>query len=272
MAELYGSHFIFGEKNSAMYGLILANVDTTRMGKLRGEVEGVTIFNKKANKRYLITDDTASSPISFDCDIVTESGRRLDPCEQRAIEKWLFGRRGYQKLYINSVCIYSYANPNSKKCYMNCRFINPEKIEGNGGIVGYKVTLESDSDMLWQDPVVLSFDLSESTSDETKTIVAVTDTDLDEYIYPKVTLHIGDMGGGLSICNESDNANRITKFTDLQPNTTITMDGETNHVSNGMYSKLARRNFIRLLDGENTISIDGDVSSIDIEYSARRFF
>lgn len=271
MADIYGSHFTFGETDSRQHGIVLANAGTSRMLQLRGSREGVTIFNKKSNRRYLIEDDRSSSPISFDVDIVTESGRRLESFEKRTLEKWLFNQRGYRRLYIDTDGAYEYVDGVLKRCYLNCRFVNPEKIEGNGGIVGYKATLEADSDMFWQDPTVTQFDFTGLSATEEKTVTVNVDTDFDGYVYPTVTLQTGESGGEITFANDSDDTTRITKFVDLTPLSSITMNGETNYISGGAYSNLARRNFIRLLDGENVLRINGDVASVEIEYSARRF-
>lgn len=271
MADIYGSHFIYGDVNSMRYSLVLANAETSRMQQLSGAREGVSIFNKKSNKRYLVADDLTSSPLSFDVDIVTESGRHLEAYERRMIEKWLFGKSRYRKLYIESSDTYEYVNGGYKRCYLNCRFVNPEKIEGNGGVVGYKATLEADSDMFWQDPTVVQFDFSGQAADERKTMTINVDTDSDGYIYPKVTLQVGESGGEVTLFNDSDDTSRETKFEELSPLASITMNGDLNYISGNAYSNLTRRNFIRLMDGENLLCVTGDITAVEIEYSARRF-
>lgn len=270
MTDIYGSHFEYGDINSAQYNLILANVETKRMQKLCGTKEGKYIFNKKSNKRQLVADDLTSSPLSFDVDIVTESGRNLEAYERRTIEKWLFGKRGYRKLYIDSIDTYEYAYGKNNRCYLNCRFVNPEKIEGNGGVIGYKATLEADSDMFWQDPTTVQITIG-AHPDKISSARVHVDTDSDEYIYPKVVLHVGEIGGEVTIYNESDDVSRVTKFKGLSPQKTILMNGELNYVDNDTYENLVSRNFIRLVDGVNTLCIIGDIISIEIKYSPRRF-
>lgn len=271
MADIYGSHFMYGDVNSMRYGLVLANADTSRIRQLNGTREGVSIYNKKSNKRYLVADDLTSSPLSFDIDIVTESGRYLETYERRMIEKWLFGNIRYRKLYIESVDTCEVINGVCKRCYLNCRFVNPEKIEGNGGIIGYKATLEADSDMLWQDPTAVRFDFSGHSANEQKTMIINVDTDSYGYLYPIVKIQIGENGGDVTIFNSADDSSRETKFEGVSPLATIMMNGESNYVSNGAYSDLTKRNFVRLVDGENTLCATGDITAIDIEYSARRF-
>lgn len=272
MADMYGSHFEFAGVSSRQWGLIFVSLNTDRMVQLGGAKEGVTIFSRSAKKRYLVDDDYSASPVTFDVEIMTDSERCLDPWNRRKIEKWLFNHRDYRRLYLDMLddCrgeTYEYVDGVCKRNYLNCRLINPERIEGNGGVVGYKATLEADSNMFWQDPVIKKFILNGGTSTN---ITVKVDTDLDEFIYPRVTIQVGNNGGDIVITNNSDDSSRTTKFVGMSPLSSVTMKGEINYISGQYYLKFADRNFIRLLDGENTFTILGDVDSIEFEYSARR--
>lgn len=275
MADMYGSHFEFSGISSRRWGLIIVNIDTKRMIQLGGDKKGVTIFSKSANKRYLIDDDYSSSPITFDVEIMTDSERCLELVERRQIEKWLFNHRDYRKLYMDSADdeygeTYEYIDGVRKRNYLNCRLINPQRIEGNGGIVGYQATLEADSNMFWQDPIVSKYAVNNGSNDASSSIIVKVDTDLDEFIYPRVTIQTGNVGGNIVIFNSYDDSSRMTRFIDMPPLSSVTMKGEINYVSGQYYLKFADRNFIRLLDGENTLTILGDVETIEFEYSARR--
>lgn len=275
MADIYGSHFEYGGISSRQHSLIIVNVDTGRMAQLSGTKEGVTIFSKSAKKRYLIDDDYTNSPISFDIEIATENGRCLELVERRQIEKWLFNHRDYRKLYLDiaddeSGETYEYIDGKCLRNYLNCRLINPEKLEYQGGVVGYKVTLEADSSMYWQDATIKTFPVNNGAADVSTIITINVDTDLDEYIYPKVTIKMGAVGGDITIANNSDDSTRLTKFIDVGAFATLILKGELNYVSGQYYEKFYQRNFIRLLDGENKLMVLGDIDSIEIEYSARR--
>lgn len=275
MADIYGSHFEYSGVSSRLYSLIIVNANTSRMVQLVGQKEGVTIYSKSANKRYLIDDDYSSSPITFDVEIITDSDRCLEPVERRQIEKWLFNHRNYRKLYMDIADdeygeTYEYIDGVRKRNYLNCRFINPEKLEGNGGIIGYKATLEADSNMFWQDAITKSYVVYNGSESATSNITVSIDTDMDEYIYPKVTIQMGSSGGNVTIANNTDDNTRFTKFVGISPFASIVMKGELNYVSGQYYEKFSDRNFIRLLDGDNIFTVMGDVESITFEYSARR--
>lgn len=276
MADIYGSHFEFGGTSSKQFGLIIASVRIGRYTKLSGAKEGITVFSKSAKKRYLIGDDYSSSHLSFDVEIISDSDKCLSKSERRQIEKWLFGGSRYQRLYFDmdddtEQETYEYIDGERKRLYLNCRFVNPEKLEYNSGIVGYKATLEADSNMFWQDAITKSYAINNEDAGSVTNISVEIDTDMDEYIYPAITIHVGESGGDILIFNNNDDSARITKFTGLSPNTTVVMKGDLNYVSGQNYEKFVGKNFVRLLDGENILTISGNVSLLEIKYSARRY-
>ena len=277
MADIYGSHFEYGGVLSRQYGLIIAVVSAGRMAKLNGEISGSTVFSKIAQKRYLVGDDMSNSPLSFDVEIVTDNERGIEQSERRAIEKWLFNKHDYRKLYFDMTddCFGDMSeliDGIRKRLYLNCRFINPEKLEYNGGIVGYRATLEADSNMFWQDAIEKTFTVNNSGASSTSVISVDVDSDIDDYIYPKVTFTLGSAGGDVIIINNSDDSTRFTKFVGLSANAQIIMKGELNYISGENYQKFSTRNFVRLLDGTNNLTIRGNVKSITFEFQNRRNF
>ena len=181
----------------------------------------------------------------------------------------------YRKLYFDVADdpygeTYEFIDNIRKRNYLNCRFLNPEKIEYNGGIVGYKATIEADSNMFWQDAVSKEYVVNNGDADVSSVVTVNIDTDIDDYVYPKVTITMGGVGGDIIIVNNRDDNNRQTKFVGLSPYASVVMKGEINYISGEYYNRFALRNFIRLLDGENKLTIMGDVDTIEFEYSARR--
>lgn len=277
MADIYGSHFEYGGVLSRQYGLIIATVNAGRMSKLNGDISGSTVFSKIAQKRYLVGDDMSSSSLSFDVEIITDTGRCIEQRERRSIEKWLFNRCNYRKLYLDMSddCFgdtVELVGGVRKRLYLNCRFVNPEKLEYNGGIVGYKATLEADSNMFWQDAIEKTFTVNNANASTTSIISIDVDSDIDDYIYPKVTFTLGSVGGNVIFINNTDDSTRFTKFVGLSANATITMKGELNYISGQNYEKFSTRNFIRLLDGTNNITVQGNVRTVKVEFQNRRNF
>lgn len=277
VAEIYGAHFEYNGIQSRRYGLMIANIETERFNQTYGTRQGITLFNKSSLKRYLIDDDYYDSPITIDIEIITDNQKIINPHERRTIERWLFGQTKYQKFYIDMADdstgeSFEYKNGEYKRLYLNCRFVNPTKIEYNGGIVGYKTTLEADSGMWYQDRTVQTFTLNHESSSSHSTIDVVVDTDLKRFTYPKVTLTTGDVGGNVTILNHADDIERTTQFSQLAANTSVILNGETNYISGQNFEKFYKQNFPRLLDGTNHIYISGNIKTIKFEFYNRRFW
>ena len=269
-------HFEYGGISSRKYGLILVNALTERTHLMSGTINAQTVFNKTNKRKYIIGSDFSESPSSFDIEIISETDKPLEMRERREIEKWLFYTPKYQKLYLDIADdylgeTYELVNGEPKRLYLNCRFINPERLEYNGGIVGYKATVECDSGFWTQDAIVQPFIINNPSESDNTTIQVIVDTDLKDYVYPKVTIQIGDKGGDITIINNTDDSARLTKFIGLSPAVSLVMKGETNYISGQNYHKFAFQNFIRLLDGANTITLFGNIDSIEFEYENKRF-
>lgn len=275
--DLSGSYFEYNGTTSRKYGLIFGNVETEQFQKMAGEISSSVIFNKKDNRNYFIGESFEDSPIQFEAEIVTDNDQTINRFDRREIERWLFHQPNYCKLYTDMDCdtygeAYELVNGVQKRLYLNCRLVDPEKIEGNGGLAGYRFTVECDSCMAWQDEVAYEFSLSNSTTTSSSTIHVNVDTDMNDYVYPKVTIQTGSSGGDIQIINLTDSSTRATSFVDLSPNVTIIMRGEgINYISGDYYQKFSNKNFIRFLDGENNIVVTGNVAKISFEFQNRRY-
>ena len=275
--DLSGSYFEYNGVSSRKYGLIFANTDTERYLPISGETSSNTIFNKQENRRYFVGESFEDSPIQFEAEIFADHDRLINVFERREIEKWLFHQPDYCKLYTDMSCdtygeAYELVNGMQKRLYLNARFINAEKIEGNGGLAGYRFTVECDSCLAWQDEVLYEFALTNNSSTSSSTIEIEVDTDLNDYVYPKVTIQTGSTGGAIQIINITDSSTRATSFVGLSPNVTIVMRGDgINYISGDYYQKFSNKNFIRLLDGNNKLIVTGDVVKLTFEFQNRRY-
>ncbi len=274
--ELSGSYFNYDGITSRRYGLVFANVDTEMLADMSGKSASITIFNKADNKRYFIGESSEDSALTFDAEVVTDDSSPINYEIQRTINKWLFRQQDYRKLYIDGYCdsageTYDMIDGEEKRVYLNCRFLNPAKIESCAGVIGFRFTVECDSQFSIQDPVVATFEANELS--QTDGIIEVgVDTDELGYVNPTVRITTGNTGGDISIINTTDDRTRVTKFVGLGANIEVTMKSDgINYVSGGYYSKFANRNFVRLLDGINKLSVTGDVAMIEFEFQNKRF-
>lgn len=274
--NLAGCHFTYADTSSRLYNLWFAHCDTSENTSINGTTKSITVFNSRGNRKYLVDDSFNDSAISFDVEILTDDGEALSVQEIRAIEKWLFNRRNYYKLYIDIAddCdteTYQIIDGAEKKFYFNCRFLNPSKILGNGGVAGFRATMECDSHLLWQDAISKTFNIGHTTSSQSTVVSLDVDTDANEYVYPKITIKTADAGGEIYITNNTDDTARITSFKGLTGGIEFTIDGNLNYISGNNYMKFYDRNFPRLLPGTNSFGIVGAVSSVKFEWENRKY-
>lgn len=276
--DIYGSHFEYAGVSSGRYGLIMANVNTERYIGLGGTTSSISVFDKHANVRYFIGDDYRDSQMVLDIDIITERETPLLKEEIREINRWLFYRGEYKKLYINRAYdednhFVEIIDGQEKRLYLNCRFLNPIKLEYNGGVVGFRVRLEADSNMFWQDPISAEVTINNPEQSSVKEIPLVVRTDGNMPIHPKVTITMGSAhGGDVEITNLSDMDSAVTGLVGLPKSGIIIIDSGVNKVNDQYYAKMSPAIFPRLVDGVNTIRIKGNVSKIKYEFQNRRYY
>lgn len=266
--EICGCHFEYAGESSRKFNLIMASVNTERDMRLNGNTTSVTLFNKKERRNYMLGTDYKESVLEFDAEVVAESPITL--YDRRAIENWLFNQKTYQKLYFDTMDdvfaeAYDMEQGEGLREYLNCRFVNPEKIEGNGGLMGYKFTVECDSNMAWMDTTTLTPTIANGAC------TVYVDSDGYDYIYPKVTIQMGTTGGNISLTNNTDSSTRVTSLIGVAASAQFCMDGSINYISGGNYSKFGQKNFLRFVPGKNTISVTGDVSALMFQWNNRRY-
>ena len=159
MFNLTECHFIYNDINSRKYDLIVAHIDSEEFRPICGNKEGVYIFNKATKSRHLISDKYDGGSLTCKVEIVRCDGIPFNKTELREAERWLFTNGKYRKLYIDPVDdpvgeSYEISHGQQVKTYLNCRFVNAEKIFGNGGVIGFRCDIETDSYLAWQDTTV----------------------------------------------------------------------------------------------------------------------
>lgn len=254
-----------------------------------------TIYNRANSYNYLIEQDYSDGVLEIDVDIVTADGTPLTSQQQSEIKRWLFAQTDYRKLYGYEMDVSStgdemtyvtklklvdgkpvieyYKNTYTGElvitdAYLNCVFVKPEKIEGNGGIIGYKTTIVCDSPAAWQNETISSNTLGLEAGGSTTLSIDVTN-ELPTYIYPEVHIIVGNEGGDITIVNNSDDATRLTTFKNLEASLDIQMDSSLNFISGDSYSKMTDKNFIRLVNGRNNFTLLGNIDLIEFTYNNR---
>lgn len=274
--DFLGNHFIYNGVDSIKYGLIFVNAGGEEFLGLCGSPTTNTVFNRQTNKTSIIGDDYSEAKLSFELAVINETGLPYSPSELRKIKRWLFSQSDYQKLYISRIDdpdSYEVTSSGRLGTYLNCRFINPSAVISGGGTVGYSFSVECDGAFAWQDPTIKTFTSKDITS---AGIILNVDSDYSGYTYPRVDIKVAG-GKEFSLCNTTDSPERITKFkcrdgdNDNALKGIMTINSNTNFVSGDNYDRFVDQNFPRLLNGDNTIKITGNIEEIKFTWVNRRF-
>lgn len=248
--------FSFNGISSATYGLIFANVGTIQFTELGGNIER-EFLNNRISPKNIIVNQQYKEQISFDIDIVSLSNP-IDDYHFITICNWLLNKSTYGRLTLEDVRYSGY--------HINCYFSNAQRIVKNGGIYGIKVTCNMDSGFMWaNNNAKFSSTLSNFTFNN--------NSSQTNYIYPKVTLTTGNIGGTIKLANITDSTTRETIVYDTTPNEIITLTSNpyeivaSNH--SGMYANF-NKVFPRIVQGNNTLVRDGDIVKIEVEYEVAR--
>lgn len=266
-------NFEYAGTRSRIYDLYIASIEESRNLDVSGAADIVTLFNKRTEQSYYIDTLYDKAPMEFEMEVVSE--RPLSIPRQRAVTKWLFHRHGFKRLYVDAgddidMESAELVSGQIKRTFLNCIFTSPVKIESGDGVHGYRFHVVCDSACGWQDEITQSFDFDQDGGDSIITITV--DTDMHEYVYPKMQIDMDTSGGDLTIVNHTDSDSRITAFSSLDASQTFVMDGRVNYISSDdLYKKFTNRNFVRLVDGKNTLSISGSVKKITFEWQNRRY-
>lgn len=258
-----GYHFVYNGVDSSKYGLKFIHPDTDPY--LGGSIESAT-FGINNGTRFFMQSSERKNPLIMEVKMFTEMP--LSQGDVSEIYNNFFNHNDYKKLYTK--------NPEYEGLFYNCILKNITAIMGgtqtnqssgySSGICGFSLTIECDSPFMWSDEIVKHFD---STDDA---LTLNNKSHNKDYLYPKLTFKVGLEGGDVTIQNTTDN-NRLSIFKNLEANETIVLDNEKKIITSTFglkrYSDFNKL-FFRLLQGQNSIHIIGDVEWVEIKYKEQR--
>lgn len=141
------------------------------------------------------------------------------------------------------------------------------------GLHGWKCTCTLSSGWAFQDEIEITYSFDDPTI-ETEIIIPV-DSDNNDYIYPSFTMVANNNSAQMNIQlkNKSDN-NRVMEVDEVPANTVISVLSDigviTDDTSQSLYGFLKDQKFLRLVNGDNVISVKG-ITSLTIRYQNVRY-
>lgn len=242
-----GYNFIYDGIPSQAYGLRIVSFESSSYRYAGGSSMELITDRAARSLRTKILQSVPSEPLKFDMEIACEN--HLSMAQSLYVKNWLFGHLGYKKLQILREDMMDY--------YFNCIFNDPEDIQINGNN-GWKFTVICDAGGAWENPRAFHYE------DNPATVIINNRSNNHDYTYPDVSFVVSADGADVSIVNKDDNG-REFKFTGLNADEKITIDGETKIIKSDNANRLSNfnKNFLRLVQGTNNLEISG-ISSLDI--------
>jgi hypothetical protein len=196
-----------------------------------------------------------NSPLEFDFTVGSYS--IIDGTTRDAIQAWLLGKSTYLPLRI--------VQDDISDITFNVILTRQDNIYiGN---LNYALTLHARCDRPWglYYPPILTRTYSGANAVET--IEYYNESVYSGYNKPTISFTMGGSGGDLSIINETD-GDREFLFSDLSPNEVITVDNDKGIItSSGSSLRIQNfnKNFLRLVQGENILSISGSITQLTFD-------
>ena len=255
---LFVNNFEYDGINSKKYGLFFGHVDTERLKQICGNLEYNQVFYPSLNRQEIHGINKDEFPLSFDLEII--SAEPISYSSAKEIKKWLFNSPTYKKLYASRIKdkTIERINGEEKRRYVECVFTNPEAMFYADGLHGWKCTCILSSGWAFQDEIEITYTFDDPTV-ETEITIPV-DSDNNDYIYPSFTM-------------VADNS-RVMEVDGVPASTVISVLSEIGTIKDdtdqSLYSFLKGQKFLRLVDGNNIISVKG-ITSLTIHYQNVRY-
>jgi len=262
MSRFNGCEFIYSGISSINYSLRIVEFDST--GKQEYESGGEskllidTIYRKPKVSYYGRTRD-----VQLGLDFTVASFDALSVEDQSLIKAWLLGSPKYTTLQI--------IQDDMSSIFYSCIITKASDIKvGNMGY-GLNIHAECDSPWAWEEVKTLTKTYGGGgVANETFNFYnASIDQD---YTWPTIEFVTNSIGDGITLTNSTDDGRQFV-FAGLSANEDIKVDNYNKIVtsSTGLY-RLSKFNlkFFRLLQGMNSITILGAISSFKMTYQFAR--
>jgi len=253
--------FMFDETPGELYNLYLARLEgggvMGQAGTSDVELRTQSIFKRPAP--YLL--GVSDRPV-LEFEIEMASPDEVSAEDAQLIQRWLFGRQNYKKLQI--------IQEDMQSVYFNCFLTQPRMVKVGGMIHGFKARVVCDSPFAWE---------FEKTLTKTYTDPEVSDSfvfnntgDMRSYLYVNVVITMNNSGGDLTITNTNDNDREFT-FTGLSADEVLTVNNDLKILTSSTgLRRLStfNKNWLRVIQGVNTLEVVGNVASLVFTYSFPR--
>jgi len=236
------------------------------LGDIGGEGESV---NPLGNDVSLITEKIFRRPVPFlygaeqtpvlQFELSAFFPGSMDVGYFTKISGWLFGQQNYKKLYL--------CQADMTDVYFNCFLTAPQIMKIGNMITGFTTTIVCDAPWGWKENYVYTNDTLTNSGDQSITLFNNTNNTF--YTKPTTTITFDTAGGDATITNTSDN-DRVSSFVGIDARDVVTMNSDLETISGTsgdtdfLNGTKFNYNWLRLVRGHNTLTVNGHISEISI--------
>lgn len=249
----------YNDFNCDNYGLRFYLLDTTENKEVGGKLE-YTNFKTNSDVRNYIQSVQYTDGFNYPIELLGEN--LLSDSVYREILNNLANQSDYCKLTFNNDLEYA-------GMYLNCYFTDVERFESGGkdgyGKYGLKANMICDSQFMWENEKTYTY------TNFASNLVLKNISDVRDYTYPKVIITAGNSASTIQITNITDD-NRVTSMSAVA-NEIITIDYNpitiTSNLNNDKFTSFNKK-CLRLVQGNNTLGVTGNISKLEIIYQNAR--
>jgi hypothetical protein len=267
MASFYAYDFIYDDVSSKQFDLQIITFDDGKpfSGVGSSDIEIISQRVLRKSKPYYL-GRTEKSPLEFS--LTFGKANPISGMERDIISSWLFGRSEYKKLYI--------LQDDLNGAYFNCFLRDPKPVYIGGINYAIECTVTCDSPYAYSFTKTTSGSYGSSGSTvENATFNIYNYSSEDDYLYPNVYFQMKDSGSYITLTNQDDDNREFTFGASGSP----LAGGESISVNNDLQivtssTGLRRvshfnKNWFRLVQKLNTVTLEGPVDWISIKYNER---
>lgn len=262
MIQLFNKNVIIDDFVSSNYGLLLLSFDYDGESEddfaLGGSIETVFLGNSRIST---LTSAKYQQYLTPRLTLVRQNGSYIETPLLREVVSKLSGKNRWSWLQVYDN---SYGETLNYRCVIT--EISCKKI--NGKIAGIIIDFQCDSMYAY----TKKYQYKRALTNANNTITLINSSDeLNDYLYPKVTITTDDSSEMFTVKNGSDN-NYTTRIENVVAGETIELNGSLSEIASTNTNNILDRfnfHFIRLVPGKNTLTFSSPCT-VTLEYRLLR--
>ena len=242
------SNFLFDGTSSHLFGLVIGHIGNTGVESI-STYSNIELVQDRSLNRIEPYHYGIKYPerLEFPMEIYNKHGEHYEMYEVQAIQEWLFGRN--QAKYL------SILDPDKGGEAYLCWLTSPEIIKLDNKVIGWKFTVVTHScyshTNIYEESFVSDDDFSISHFHNMSNV--------EDYLYPEMEIHLQGLTTFVRIENISDNS-RVFQITNLRRNSIVTVNNDLHLMSANNPDDIFENfnlNWFRFVPGHNRLLISG---------------